>query len=37
MSSLKFNDVTLKFVMDSINGKVEPTKDEYKNRILPTR
>ena len=31
------NDVTLKFVMDAIDGKVEPTKDEYKNRILPTR
>jgi len=31
------NDVTLQFVLDSINGKVEPTKDEYKNRILPTR
>ena len=31
------NDVTLKFVMDAIQGKVEPTKEEYKNRILPTR
>ena len=28
------NDVTLNFVLDSINGKVEPTKDEYGNRIL---
>jgi len=28
------NDVTLNFVLDAINGKVEPTKDEYGNRIL---
>ena len=28
------NDVTLNFVLDSINGKVEPTKDEYGKRIL---
>ena len=28
------NDVTLNFVLDSINGKVEPTKDEYGDRIL---
>ncbi len=28
------NDVTLNFVLDSINGKIEPTKDEYGNRIL---
>ena len=28
------NDVTLQFVLDAINGKVEPTKDEYGNRIL---
>ena len=31
------NDVTLKFVLDSIDGKVEPTKDEYAKRILATR
>ena len=31
------NDVTLKFVLDSIDGKVEPTKDEYEKRILATR
>tara|TARA_B100000902_G_C26967959_1_gene743835 strand:- start:86 stop:613 length:528 start_codon:yes stop_codon:yes gene_type:complete len=31
------NDVTLNFVVESIEGKVEPTKEEYKNRILPTR
>ncbi len=31
------NDVTLQFVIDSIDGKIEPTKEEYKNRILPTR
>jgi len=31
------NDVTLNFVKDAIDGKVEPTKEEYKNRILPTR
>ena len=31
------NDVTLQFVLDSIDGKIEPTKEEYKNRILPTR
>mgnify|MGYP003141004916 FL=1 len=28
------NDVTLNFVLDSINGKIEPTKDEYGKRIL---
>ena len=28
------NDVTLNFVLDSIDGKVEPTKDEYGDRIL---
>ena len=28
------NDVTLNFVLDSINGKIEPTKEEYGNRIL---
>ena len=28
------NDVTLNFVLDSINGKTEPTKEEYGNRIL---
>ncbi len=28
------NDVTLNFVLDSINGKVEPTKEEYGKRIL---
>jgi len=28
------NDVTLNFVLDSINGKVEPSKDEYGKRIL---
>ena len=28
------NDITLNFVLDSINGKIEPTKDEYGNRIL---
>ena len=31
------NDVTLQFVLDSINGKVEPTKEEYAKRILETR
>ena len=31
------NDVTLNFVLDSINGKVEPTKEEYAERILATR
>ena len=31
------NDVTLNFVLDSINGKVEPTKEEYAKRILDTR
>ena len=31
------NDVTLQFVLDSIDGKIEPSKEEYKNRILPTR
>jgi len=28
------NDVTLNFVLDSINGKIEPSKEEYGNRIL---
>ena len=28
------NDVTLNFVLDSIDGKIEPTKDEYGDRIL---
>ena len=28
------NDVTLNFVLDAINGKVEPTKEEYGKRIL---
>tara|TARA_Y100000592_G_scaffold17880_1_gene27144 strand:- start:556 stop:1452 length:897 start_codon:yes stop_codon:yes gene_type:complete len=28
------NDVTLNFVIDCINGKAEPSKDEYGNRIL---
>ena len=28
------NDVTLQFVLDSINGKIEPTKEEYGKRIL---
>ena len=27
------NDVTLQFVLDSINGKIVPTRDEYANRI----
>tara|TARA_Y100001938_G_C7930456_1_gene349073 strand:- start:45 stop:572 length:528 start_codon:yes stop_codon:yes gene_type:complete len=31
------NDVTLNFVMDAIDGKVEPTKEEYAKRILETR
>ena len=31
------NDVTLNFVLDSIDGKVEPTKEEYAKRILETR
>ena len=31
------NDVTLNFVLDSINGKIEPSKDEYAKRILATR
>jgi hypothetical protein len=31
------NDVTLNFVLDAINNKVEPTKDEYADRILATR
>ena len=28
------NDVTLNFVLDSINGKIEPSKEEYGKRIL---
>ena len=28
------NDVTLNFVLDCIDGKTEPTKEEYGNRIL---
>ena len=28
------NDVTLNFVLDCINGKTEPSKEEYGNRIL---
>ena len=28
------NDVTLNFVLDCINGKAEPSKEEYGNRIL---
>jgi len=28
------NDVTLQFVLDSIDGKIEPTKEEYGKRIL---
>jgi len=28
------NDITLNFVLDAINGKVEPTKEEYGKRIL---
>jgi len=31
------NDVTLNFVLDSIKGKIEPTKEEYAKRILETR
>ena len=31
------NDVTLNFVLDAIDGKVKPTKDEYAKRILETR
>jgi hypothetical protein len=31
------NDVTLNFVLDSINGKIEPSKEEYAKRILATR
>jgi hypothetical protein len=31
------NDITLQFVLDSINGKIEPTKEEYAKRILETR
>ena len=31
------NDVTLNFVLDAIDGKVEPTKEEYAKRILATR
>ena len=31
------NDVTLNFVLDSIDGKIEPTKEEYAKRILETR
>ena len=31
------NDVTLNFVIDSINGKIEPSKEEYAKRILATR
>ena len=31
------NDVTLNFVLDCINGKAEPTKEEYGKRILETR
>ena len=28
------NDITLNFVLDSIKGKIEPTKEEYGKRIL---
>ena len=28
------NDITLQFVLDCINGKAEPSKEEYGNRIL---
>jgi len=31
------NDVTLNFVLDSIDGKIKPSKDEYAKRILDTR
>ena len=31
------NDVTLNFVLDAIDGKTEPTKEEYAKRILATR
>ena len=31
------NDVTLNFVLDSIDEKIEPTKEEYAKRILETR
>ena len=31
------NDVTLNFVVDSIKGKINPTKEEYAKRILATR
>ena len=31
------NDVTLNFVLDCINGKAIPTKEEYAKRILETR
>ena len=31
------NDVTLNFVLDSIDGKIEPTKETYAKSILATR
>ena len=31
------NDVTLNFVVDSINGNTIPSKEEYAKRILETR
>ena len=31
------NDITLNFVLDSINGKIEPSKEAYAKGILATR
>ena len=31
------NDITLNFVLDSINGKIEPSKETYAKGILATR
>lgn len=31
------NDVTINFVLDVVAGKTEPSRDEYKKRILATR
>jgi len=31
------NDITLQFVLDSIDGKIKPSREEYAKRILATR
>ena len=31
------NDITINFVIDAVNGKVEPTKEEYAKRILGSK